>query len=993
MNQQRVFQVAKELGIANKDLVLKIKSMGIVVSNHMSVLEADDVLRVKRAIERDKQKDVHETWLGDTVFVRKRSKTEGVEGVAGEAVAAATPARAEAAVVATAASSSGAAEGEAGRSAARLAAEAMFQKVTKRVDDRAPDGAAGAAGAASAAAAARVEAAAAVAAAAARVEAAASAADTAAAARTAAESGLAGAEAAPAAEVVAAPAEPAGAEEDAATAAAKAEAKRVEAAPVIRPLEPGVPFDRPVTEGRREGPGAVRGGAPPAAGPRGPGDRIDRPIERQELRRPTMSQAVIVRKGPDPNLPAPAPVEPPNFAPGQSAGSSGGGGEGATPRTIEDIIRSRRDKKAAGGKRRTLTRREIFERQRERLYRAPKKKVKKGKKSRKTELTTPKASKRLIKVEESITAGELAKQMGAKLTDVLKKLIEGGTMATINHSLDIDTASVIAADFGYEVVSTAFTEDEILGQGEEGEGEDEEELEARPPVVTVMGHVDHGKTSLLDSIRETQVAAKEAGGITQHIGAYQVHTERGDITFIDTPGHHAFTEMRKRGAQVTDIVVLVVAANDGVMPQTIEAISHAKDADVPIIVAINKMDLKEANPDLVKSQLAEKGLNPEEWGGDTLMVPVSARSKMGLDELLEAIHLQAEILELYANPEKRAVGVVLEAKLDKGRGPVATILVLEGTLHTGDPCVAGRYSGKVRALVDHVGRNMEKAAPGTPVEVIGLKGVPLAGDPFNALATEREAEKIAEHRDQAARKREQSASAGSGPVTLETLKAHLEAGGAKELKIVLKADVQGSVEAVTRALSELSTHEVKVNVIRHGVGAISEDDVNLAAAGGAVIIGFNVRPAGKVATLAEKEKVDIRAYNIIYEAIDEVRKAMAGLLAPVEVEKTLGRAEVRQVFNIPKFGAIAGSFVTDGKVRRSALCRLLRDGVQIYQSKISSLRRFKDDVREVEKGFECGLAIENFNDVKPGDIVEIYEIERIAPTLAPKQEPAPAARQ
>jgi translation initiation factor IF-2 len=502
---------------------------------------------------------------------------------------------------------------------------------------------------------------------------------------------------------------------------------------------------------------------------------------------------------------------------------------------------------------------------------------------------------------------------------------------------------------------------------------------SRPPVVTIMGHVDHGKTSLLDAIRTTKVTEQEAGGITQHIGAYTVTVGGKSVTFLDTPGHEAFTSMRARGAKVTDLVILVVAADDGVMPQTVEAINHAKAADVPIIVAINKIDKPEAQLERIKSQLSEHGLISEAWGGTTIFVEVSAKKKIGLETLLEMILLQADVLELTANAAKPAQGTIIEARLDKGRGPVATVLVQDGTLHVGDLFVTGAQAGKVRALLDDLGRRTDKAGPSMPVEIIGLEGVPQAGDVFQVVKDDRTAKEIVATRLEK----------GRGPVqaqprkmTLEDLYGKIAAGGAKELTIVLKADVQGSAEALKGSLEKLSTDQVRLRVLHEGIGGITESDVLLAAASNAVVIGFNVRPDSKAQAVAEREKVDIRTYRIIYEAVDDVRLAMEGLLSPTFKEQSLGRAEVRQVFMVPRIGAIAGSYVSQGVISRaSAGARVIRDGVVVYQGKLGSLRRFKDDVREVQTGYECGIGVENFNDVKVGDVIEVFAMEKIAGKL------------
>jgi len=495
-----------------------------------------------------------------------------------------------------------------------------------------------------------------------------------------------------------------------------------------------------------------------------------------------------------------------------------------------------------------------------------------------------------------------------------------------------------------------------------------------------MGHVDHGKTSLLDNIRNTQVTASESGGITQHIGAYLVEANEnhGQMVFIDTPGHAAFTEMRARGAQATDIVILVVAADDGVMPQTIEAINHAKDANVTIIVAVNKCDLPNANPERARQQLAEHGLIPEEWGGDTIYVDVSAIKGEGVDKLLEAIALNAELLELKANPNKSAIGVVIEAKLDRNRGPMSTVLVQEGTLHIGDIVVVGEHLGKVRAMLNDKGEAVTEAGPSTPIEILGIDGVPAAGETLNATADEKMAKQVVEHRYQAKRQKEL---ASTGRISLENLMERIQEGEAKELKIVLKADVHGSSEAIKEALTKQSTDKVSVNVISSGVGGITETDVNLAKAGGAIIVGFHVRPAGKAAKLAERENVQINIYDIIYEALDDVRLAMAGLLAPIFREAPLGTLEVRDTFTIPRRGVVAGCMVTHGRVSRKSLLRVVRESVQIFEGRVSSLRRFKDEASEVKEGFECGLMVDGFNDIQIGDVIESYEIIEEAATL------------
>ncbi|WP_022854109.1 translation initiation factor IF-2 [Thermodesulfatator atlanticus] len=576
-----------------------------------------------------------------------------------------------------------------------------------------------------------------------------------------------------------------------------------------------------------------------------------------------------------------------------------------------------------------------------------------------------------IKVYESIQVGELAKAMGVKASDVIRKFMELGTMVTINQSIDPETAAIVAAEFGYEVEQAAIEEEQLL----EYTPPSPEELKPRPPVVTVMGHVDHGKTSLLDAIRQTDVVSREAGGITQHIGAYKVKLPSGqEITFIDTPGHEAFTHMRARGAQVTDIVVLVVAADDGVMDQTREAIDHARAAGVPIVVAINKIDKPEANPERVKSELAELGLVPEDWGGETLFAEISAKKKIGIEDLLELILLQAEMLELKAAPDRPARGRIIESRLDKGRGPVATVIVQEGTLKEGDPFVAGVTYGRVRAMLDERGRRVKAAGPATPVEVLGFHEVPQAGDDFIVMPDEQKARKVAEYR---ARKQREAEAAREAKISLDKLFEKLKEGEIKELKVVLKADVQGTLEALQDSLRKLATDEVRVNVIRSGIGAITESDIMLASASNAIVIGFNVRPTSQAKRLAEQEKVEVRFYDVIYKLIEDVKKAMSGLLEPEYEERIVGVAEVRATFRVPKVGTVAGCYVKEGKLERGAKVRLLRDNVVVYTGKISSLKRFKEDVKEVVAGYECGVGLENFNDIKVGDIIEAFEMVEI----------------
>ena len=597
--------------------------------------------------------------------------------------------------------------------------------------------------------------------------------------------------------------------------------------------------------------------------------------------------------------------------------------------------------------------------------------------ARALEAPAPPAPK-ILKVGEGMTPKELAEKMSATPSDVIKRLIKLGVLVTINTPIDPETIEKVAQQFGYTVERAS--PEEMMEEGAT-EVESPDLLKPRAPVVTVMGHVDHGKTSLLDAIRHTNVIATEAGGITQHMGAYEVEVPGhavNRVVFLDTPGHEAFTAMRARGAQATDIVVLVVAADDGVMPQTIEAINHAKDAKVPILVAINKIDRPNADPNRIKQQLTEYGLLSEEWGGETIFVSVSAKRREGIENLLDNLLVLAEMQELKANPHKPARGLVVEAELDKGRGPVATVLVQTGTLKVGDSVVVGLHHGKVRAMLNDKGKKIPEAGPATPVEILGLSGVPSAGDNFAAVGDERKARQIATARLERHR---QEAMVSQPRITLDALHQQIEQGVVKELRMIIKGDVQGSVEPLRDSLERLSTERVKVIVIHSSVGAVTESDVMLASASNAIIVGFNVRPEPKAQKLAEQEHVDLRLYAVIYEAINQVRSAMVGLLEPTFVERAVGRVEVRQVFNITKVGTIAGSFVLDGKVLRDASVRLVRDGRVVHTGKIGSLRRFKNDVHEVQNGQECGIGLLNYNDVHQGDVFEVYELEQIASTL------------
>ena len=579
-----------------------------------------------------------------------------------------------------------------------------------------------------------------------------------------------------------------------------------------------------------------------------------------------------------------------------------------------------------------------------------------------------------ILVKDGMTVGELSEVLSVSSTELIKKLfMELKIMANINQSLTLEQIELIAMDYGKEIQEEVEINKEDLDLYFEVEDQDKD-LKERAPIVTIMGHVDHGKTTLLDTIRNTRVTAGEAGGITQHIGAYQVRAKGKKITFLDTPGHAAFTTMRARGAKITDVTILVVAADDGVMPQTIEAINHAKAAEVPIIVAVNKMDKPQANPDRVMNELVEYGLISEEWGGDTIFVPISALKGEGIDELLENILLVTEMQELKANPNRLALGTVIEAKLDKGRGAVATLLVQNGTLNVGDPLVVGNTFGRVRAMINDRNKNINVAKPSTPVEITGLQDVPNAGDRFVVFGDEKTARQIGEKRQQQYIETTRQASSA---VSLDTLFEQMKQGEMKDLNIIIKADVQGSVEALAMSLAKIDVEGVNVRIIHTGVGAINESDITLAVASNAVVIGFNVRPDGNAKQMAQTEQVDIRLHSIIYKVIEEIEAAMTGLLDPEFVEKVIGLAEVRQVYKVSKIGTIAGAYVTEGKVSRDGKVRVIRDSVVIYEGEIDTLRRFKDDVKEVQSGYECGMTVENFNDIKEGDVFEVYIMEEV----------------
>ncbi len=681
----------------------------------------------------------------------------------------------------------------------------------------------------------------------------------------------------------------------------------------------------------------------------------------------------------------PGPVRPPDRFPGRPDRI------GELPVLVPPPMPSAKPDADRREKRKTVGRR-VYDRRRDQTQAAqeglgkldvfaPRRK-KKGAKAAKvplaTPLTTPKAAKRTIKLDEGITVGDLAQQMSTKAGDVIKRLLSMGVMATINHVLDFDTATLIASEYGFTVENVTFEEDDII----RGVEDRDEDLFERPPVVTIMGHIDHGKTSLLDAIRKSNIVATEAGGITQRIGAFMVDTPQGRLTFVDTPGHNAFTAMRARGAQVSDLVILVVAADDGVMEETREAINHARAAEVPIVVAINKCDRPEANPERVRQQLVDVRLVPEEWGGDTLICDVSAKAKTGIERLLEAVMLQSEMLELRANPDKAAKGVVVEAKLDPHRGPVATVIIQEGTLHKRDYLVSGRSYGRVRAMVNDLGQELDEAPPSTPVEVTGLSEVPTAGDPFNVVQDDRQARTLVEHREEQERRR-RVASVPSAGKSLEDLLGSMGEQETKTLNVVLKADSQGSVEAIRQALVKLSAKEVDVKLIHDAVGGITESDINLASASAAVIVGFNVRPEAKAKQLAEQEGVTITLHSIIYELTDWALARMRGLVPKLREERELGRAEVLQTFRVAKSGMVAGSTVRSGKLVRGCSARLVRDSKVVYEGRVVSLKRFKDDAKEVAQGYECGIVLENFADIKVGDVIEAYEFTEVEAALTP----------
>jgi len=895
MSKVRVYEVARELGMNNRELLGRIQSLGIQVRNHMSALEPAEVERVRRALDKDKAENTVETRIRKTVIRRrtkKKPKPEVAEAPAAEAKAPSSEA-------------------------------SPPPEPEPRPEVRAPEPPKPAPEPP----------------------------------KPAAEPAVAKAEEQPAPKAEEPKAAPEPKPEPKPEPVAEKPAAKAEPEPKPEPVKAPEPERiQPPPPPATGGPEPTRIPAQPPATATGPAVPPHRPSQpapaAQRLGHANLPPGVLSRGN-------------------QTAPSAGGISEAARNRIVSQHAQSR------GPRRREVGRRELGQPGRPTGGRR-KQRISSNRKGMKTEITVPSAQKRIIKIEDNIALQTLAGRMSLKATDVLMKLMQMGmTSVTINSTLDSDTAKIIASEFNYEVENVAKSEDELINEMRGAFADEASDRLSRAPIITVMGHVDHGKTSLLDKIRQADVAGGEAGGITQHIGAYRVETEKGPIVFLDTPGHEAFTAMRARGAQATDVVVLVVAADDGVMPQTKEAINHAKAADVPIVVAVNKIDKPDAQPQQIRQELVGYGLQPEEWGGTTLFVDVSAISGQGVDVLLESLSLQAELLELEANPNIPAEAVVLEAYLDRGRGAVANVLVRNGTLRQGDTVVAGPAMGKVRALTDEHGERLQEAGPATPVEVLGLGEVPSAGDMLYVVENEERARELVDQRQKEASIKAKTVAKSA----MERLQDMVRAGEQQELNLVIKSDVHGSLEALTKALTELTTEKVKVSVIHTGVGGITEQDVMLASASEGLIIGFNVRPAGKAGQVAKAENVEMRFYKVIYEAVDEVKKAMAGLLAPEFREKDLGKAEVRATFGIPKVGTIAGCYVTEGKILRNGKARLVRDAVVVWEGDIGSLRRVKDDVREVASGYECGIGLAGFNDIKEGDIIECFEMEEIEATL------------
>jgi len=929
----RIYELAKELGINKKDLVAKVRNLGFPVSNFMSAIDPDAAPRIRAHVERERQANVEQVQVSKAVFRRRRKDRAPAEALhAGGADATRPDAAAESAPpvapdprdeMDAAARFKLALEESLRQHLERTPQKDESVKLSGTVRRRTPKKR-------GAAKPAFVE--------------------TPLSAIAPSPGQEPDGEVATPAPPVAASAEPVAAEPTAPVAAPVTPEVEVAPAVVAEPASPPVEAPQP---------------APVAEAPAPP--------------KPEPAAKPVAAK-------APATPAPPRPAPKRPARSSSP--DAAVVVAIPDQQERDRRLGLTGPRRRGARRGAKTTITRKDLYRSSggfggwrrggkKKATKSG--GAKTAITVPSEHKRVIRIDDSITVSELAQRMGIKAAELIRALLKMGTMVSITQSLDVDTATLVATEFGYDIKNVAFQEDDVL----EDDPDAEEDLVARAPIVTMMGHVDHGKTSLLDKIREAKVAAGEAGGITQHIGAYTAIDDGAKIVFLDTPGHEAFTSMRARGAQATDIVVLVVAANDGVMPQTVEAINHSKDAGVAIIVALNKMDLPGANPDRVRTALAEHELITEEWGGETQVVPVSAKTGEGIDDLMEAIRLQAEMLELRANPTRRAKGVILESRLSTGRGVVATGLVQSGTIKVGDIVVAGTSHGRVRAMNDDRGKRIKSAGPATPVEIVGLNEIPSAGDLFNVVADDKAARAVVEHRQS-----QQRRSAPTGGAINRDLAALLGAKEIKEVKVIIKADVHGSAEALREALLKLSTDDVKVTVIHTGVGGVTESDVVLASAAvgrdestEVLIIAFNVRAKPKVMDSANSHGVRINAYTVIYDALEETKALMAGMLAPTIRENYLGRAEVRETFNIPKVGTVAGCMIIDGRIKRGARVRLLRNEVIVWEGHLGSLRRFKDDVKDVAQGFECGIGLEGYNDIHLGDIIEGFEMEEVAAEL------------
>ena len=930
MSKVRIYEIGKELGVQNAAIIEKAREIGLEVDTHLSYLEEEDALRVKTAMARDSQGAVVEKRVSSTVIRRRPRRRKLVEASApvptADGAVEPAPEQESLAPVESATTSAPVSE-------ASIVEPAPKTAPAPEVTDPADEEAASDPGLALVAESVSEEA-------------------------TAVETQES--EAAAPESVTSAP-ELAPETEEGAVAAAPDTVVESEPEVAVAEAEPEV---SPAAELEAE-PESV---CPPAPRRKAPQDLV--PTPRKKLRKDPYKAMVVSL--PDPvevarqRRAAETAVMPKLQAPGNEPSRDG---------------RARRGDKRAPPGRDTPQRRGkrlIYDRRKEQGYgmgtrggrmRGRRKKER----GAGMDMRPTVHIKRIVKINETISVGDLAAGMAVKASEMIQKLFAMGVMATVNQELDFDTAQIVAEELGHEVQNVAFQEEEHI----KVVADEDVDLESRQPVVTIMGHVDHGKTSLLDVIQKSNITDGEAGGITQAIGAYVVKSKKGKITFIDTPGHEAFTAMRARGAKVTDLVILVVAADDGVMPQTREAVSHSKAAGVPIIVAVNKVDRPEADPQRVRQELMELDLVPEEWGGETLFVDVSAKTKVGINDLVEAVVLQAEMADLKANPNKRAAGIVLESRLEKGRGPVATLLVQEGTMHVGDILVSGTCFGKVRAMLDDRAKTIKEAGPSIPVEVLGLSAVPVASDSFNVVEDDKAARNLVEHR---ATKQRDEKYGKTSALSLEQLFAKTS-DQTKEIAVVLKGNSQGAIEALSQAIRKLHDERVEIQIVHEGVGGITETDVNLALAGGGFIIGFNVRPEGKARTLADQVGVEIKTHALIHDIIDMVKAAMEGALDKVANEVYLGRAEVREIFRVPRAGRIAGSYIIDGKIPRTADVRLIREGTVVWQGKLGSLRRFKDDAKEVAQGYECGIGLEGFNDIKNGDIIEAYTIEMIAAKL------------